>query len=55
LITLNPLAVLQRGYAVVRQESGSIARDAHELEIGEELLIQLSQGAAKVKVIEIKD
>ncbi len=55
LITLNPTAVLQRGYAVVRQENGSIARDASELEIGEELLIQLSQGAAKVKVIEIKN
>ncbi|MGB7378389.1 MAG: exodeoxyribonuclease VII large subunit, partial [Rivularia sp. (in: cyanobacteria)] len=54
LITLNPRAVLQRGYAVVRQENGSIARDASELEIGEELLIQLSQGAAKVKVIEIE-
>jgi exodeoxyribonuclease VII large subunit len=54
LITLNPRAVLQRGYAVVRQENGIIARDAHELEVGEELLIQLSQGAAKVKVIEIE-
>ncbi len=54
LITLNPRAVLQRGYAVVRQENGIIARDAHELEVGEELLIQLSQGVAKVKVIEIE-
>ena len=54
LITLNPRAVLQRGYAVVRQENGTIARDASELEVGEELLIQLSQGAAKVKVIEIE-
>ncbi len=55
LITLNPRAVLQRGYAVVRQENGTIARDASELEVGGELLIQLSQGAAKVKVIEIEE
>ena len=55
LITLNPRAVLQRGYAVVRQENGIIVRDAGELEAGEELLIQLSKGRAKVKVIEIKD
>ncbi|MEB3216450.1 MAG: exodeoxyribonuclease VII large subunit [Nostocales cyanobacterium 94392] len=55
LITLNPRAVLQRGYAVVRKENGSIARNASELNIGEELLIQLNQGAAKVKVIKIKD
>ncbi|MGB3654541.1 MAG: exodeoxyribonuclease VII large subunit [Rivularia sp. (in: cyanobacteria)] len=54
LITLNPRAVLQRGYAVVRQENGNIARNAGELEVGEELLIHLSQGAAKVKVIEIE-
>ncbi|MBV6622892.1 MAG: exodeoxyribonuclease VII large subunit [Rivularia sp. (in: Bacteria)] len=55
LITLNPRAVLQRGYAVVRQENGKIARDAADLEVGEELLIQLSQGAAKVKVVEKKE
>ncbi|MEM9923405.1 MAG: exodeoxyribonuclease VII large subunit [Cyanobacteria bacterium P01_D01_bin.50] len=55
LITLNPRAVLQRGYAVVREENGSIVRDASVLEVGEELLIQLSQGAAKVKVMEIED
>lgn len=55
LIALNPRAVLNRGYAVVRQESGIIARNASELEVGEELLIQLSHGKAKVKVIEIED
>jgi len=55
LIALNPRAVLQRGYAVVRKENGSITRNASELNIGEELLIQLNQGAAKVKVIKIKD
>ena len=55
LITLNPRAVLQRGYAVVKQENGSIVRDASELEVGEELLIQLGKGAAKVKVVEIED
>ena len=55
LITLNPRAVLQRGYAVVRQENGSIARDASELEVGEELLIQFGKGAAKVKVMEIEE
>ncbi|MGF1675702.1 MAG: exodeoxyribonuclease VII large subunit [Rivularia sp. (in: cyanobacteria)] len=55
LIALNPRAVLQRGYAVVRKENGIIARNASELNIGEEILIQLNQGAAKVKVIKIKD
>jgi len=55
LVTLDPKAVLQRGYAVVRQENGAIARAAAKLAIGDELLIQLGQGEVKVKVKEVKD
>jgi len=51
LASLDPHAVLKRGYAVVRQENGAIARSAAELAPGQELLIQLSQGKIKVKVI----
>ncbi len=54
LATLDPKAVLQRGYAVVRQENGAIARVATELTLGQELLIQLAQAEVKVKVTEIK-
>ncbi|MFQ4140741.1 exodeoxyribonuclease VII large subunit [Chlorogloeopsis sp. ULAP02] len=53
LATLDPKAVLQRGYAVVRQENGIIVRNAAELEIGQDLLIQLGQGEVKVRVMEI--
>lgn len=55
LATLDPKAVLQRGYAVVRLESGAIARSAAGLEVGDELLVQLGQGEVKVKVKEVKD
>ncbi|MBD2164862.1 exodeoxyribonuclease VII large subunit [Calothrix membranacea FACHB-236] len=55
LATLDPKAVLQRGYAVVRQENGAIARTAGDLTVGDELLIQLAQGEVKVKVKEVKD
>ncbi len=55
LATLDPKAVLQRGYAVVRQENGAIARSAKELAVGQELLVQLSEGEVKVEVIEVKD
>jgi exodeoxyribonuclease VII large subunit len=55
LATLDPKAVLQRGYAVVRQKDGAIARSVTELEVGQELLIQLGQGEVKVKVMEVKD
>ena len=51
LASLDPHAVLKRGYAVVRQENGAIARSAAQLAPGQELLIQLSQGKIKVKVI----
>ena len=55
LATLDPKAVLQRGYAVVREEDGSIVRSATELASEQELLIQLGQGQVKVKVIQILD
>ncbi|WP_414582295.1 exodeoxyribonuclease VII large subunit [Scytonema sp. PCC 10023] len=55
LATLDPRAVLQRGYAVVRQQNGAIARSAAELAVGEELLVQLDQGEVKVKVTEVKE
>lgn len=54
LASLDPEAVLQRGYAVVRQENGAIARAAAELAVGDELSIQLGQGEVKVEVKEIK-
>lgn len=53
LATLNPQAVLRRGYAVVRQENGAIARSTAALIPGEELQIQLGQGQLKVKITEV--
>ncbi|YAF97260.1 MAG: exodeoxyribonuclease VII large subunit [Nodularia sp. CChRGM 3473] len=55
LASLDPKAVLQRGYAVVRRENGAIARSASELAVGEDLLIQLGQGEVTVKVVEIDE
>ena len=53
LAALDPQAVLQRGYALVRQENGAIARSAAELASGQDLSIQLSQGQIKVKITDI--
>ncbi|MBW4556979.1 MAG: exodeoxyribonuclease VII large subunit [Trichormus sp. ATA11-4-KO1] len=55
LASLDPKAVLQRGYAVVRREDGAIARSASELAVGEDLLIQLGQGEVTVKVMEVNE
>ncbi|MEA5619070.1 exodeoxyribonuclease VII large subunit [Cronbergia sp. UHCC 0137] len=54
LASIDPKAVLQRGYAVVKQEN-RIVRSASELTLGEELLIQLAQGEVKVKVMEVNE
>ena len=50
---LDPRLVLQRGYALVRQNNGEIVRDTDRLEIGAELSVQFGKGQAKLRVVEI--
>lgn len=52
LQTLDPAAVLQRGYAVVRQEQGAIVRSVQDVAAGEILEIQLTDGRVRVQAIE---
>lgn len=49
LTTLDPQAVLQRGYAVVRAEAG-IVRSAEDVAIGDNLTIRLGQGEIEATV-----
>jgi exodeoxyribonuclease VII large subunit len=53
LITLDPAAVLKRGYALVRQVDGTVARSTTALTQGQELRVQLAQGQMRVTVQEI--
>ncbi|MGB3787786.1 MAG: exodeoxyribonuclease VII large subunit [Phormidesmis sp.] len=53
LATLDPEAVLKRGYALVKRE-GQIATSAEQLPPGTEIEIQLSKGQIKATVIENK-
>lgn len=53
LETLDPQAVLKRGYAVMRQTNGAIARSTAGIVPGQELQVQLSQGRLNVKVTEV--
>jgi exodeoxyribonuclease VII large subunit len=53
LNTLDPSAVLRRGYALVRQEDGRVARSTDELAIGQDLTVQLAEGQVRVTVQEI--
>jgi exodeoxyribonuclease VII large subunit len=53
LQTLDPAVVLRRGYAVVRQENGAIARSVETLHPGDRITIILAQGelSAEVKTV----
>ncbi|MGK7877950.1 MAG: exodeoxyribonuclease VII large subunit [Xenococcaceae cyanobacterium] len=53
LVALDPQAVLQRGYAVVRLEDNTLVRSTANLVPEQELVIQLGQGFVKVKITEI--
>lgn len=46
---ISPLAVLQRGYAIVRKPSGGIVRQTSDASVGESLRVRVSDGEFKVK------
>ncbi|MBE9031507.1 exodeoxyribonuclease VII large subunit [filamentous cyanobacterium LEGE 11480] len=50
--SLDPAAVLQRGYAVMRAE-GEIVRQAVDLPVGQEVEVQLGQGKIRAVVSEV--
>jgi exodeoxyribonuclease VII large subunit len=50
LQSLNPQAVLQRGYSIVAKMDGGVVRSAEQLSIGERLRISFAQGAAVANV-----
>jgi exodeoxyribonuclease VII large subunit len=53
LNALDPRLVLQRGYALVRDNNEAIVRDGDNLAIGSDLSLQFGNGRAKVRVVEI--
>ena len=53
LSAVNPAAITDRGYALVRRQDGSLVTDAAALSLGEALEITLTHGRVKVKVEEI--
>ncbi len=50
LESLSPLAVLSRGYALVRDEGGCLVRDPGEVEIGQDLRIRVQGGGLGARV-----
>ncbi len=54
LAAMSPLAVLDRGYAMVRREDGSIVRAADAVRAGDRLAVRLARGALAVTVDEVE-
>lgn len=52
LEALSPLAVLERGYSIVRDEDGKLVRQASEVEPGARIGIRLHKGSLKAAVTE---
>ncbi|MCU0525617.1 MAG: exodeoxyribonuclease VII large subunit [Elainella sp. Prado103] len=55
LMTLDPAAVLRRGYAVARQADGAVLRSIDQVTVGQTLSLQLGQGQVEVKITDILD
>jgi len=53
LQALDPHAILRRGYALIRQQNGAIARSTRGLRPGQKLTVQLHQGEITVRILEI--
>lgn len=54
LNALSPLAVLERGYALVHDEAGRVVRDAAELETGAQVTTRVSRGSFSSRVEAIR-
>jgi exodeoxyribonuclease VII large subunit len=49
---LSPLAILQRGYALVFDSSGQLLKDAAQVAVGDEILARLAKGEIRAAVKE---
>ncbi|WP_353259236.1 exodeoxyribonuclease VII large subunit [Prochlorothrix hollandica] len=50
LVSLDPAAVIRRGYALVRQDQGEVLRDGTQVAVGDRLTITLAQGSVTARV-----
>src|ERR1700678_967367 len=50
LETLSPLAILERGYALVFNSAGQLVKDAAQVNVGEEISARLSRGEIRATV-----
>lgn len=57
LAALNPLAVLQRGYALVRTNEGGLVSRVSQVQPGQQVQVRLAEGAfsAEVQAVQVQD
>ncbi|RTZ47726.1 exodeoxyribonuclease VII large subunit [Candidimonas sp. SYP-B2681] len=53
LEALSPKNILERGYAIVRNEDGEIIKNALDLSVGERLAVELGQGSLQANVLQV--
>jgi len=53
LEALSPGRILERGYAIVRKDEGSVVKNALDLRVGDELSVELGRGRLRVGVIQV--
>jgi exodeoxyribonuclease VII large subunit len=54
LQALSPLAVLERGYAIVRRDDGQVVRSTQEVQAGDALQVRFRSGSARVRVESVR-
>jgi exodeoxyribonuclease VII large subunit len=52
---LSPLAILDRGYALVFDQAGQLVKDAGQVRVGEEISARLARGEIRATVREIAE
>ena len=52
---LNPLSILDRGYAIVTNDKGVALKSSKQVNNGEKLKARLSKGSIEVKVNKVHD
>lgn len=55
LEAMSPLAVLSRGYAVVKDENGKIVRSSSSVKVDDEVNVRLGDGELKCRILETKE
>jgi exodeoxyribonuclease VII large subunit len=55
LVALSPLQTLERGYAIVRTESGGVAASAEDVTVGARVDVTLAHGAFGARVEEVSE